>query len=248
MFFQPLCGQEVNKKVIAIGKRFEKLPLEKRKEYMKHKTRAFKASKEKKIFTAMVEIDEASRIFSEDTDLIWLDGICRAEIHDVDGAIAYYKDVLKLYPAHVATLMNLVEINFFAKRYGETVKWIERMNTLLDNRANKQRMPLLEFKYLISLTKLAKKDPAKYQKRVEKVRAEYTYKDDNPFYYYAQALKELDKGDKGEGLVWIMKAYFIFRKPAIIEIWNKALVDSGYIGAYEIMFRKGKSKKKKGRR
>ena len=233
-------AQSSKAKLLEIGKKFEQLPEGARIEYVKHKKKAFVSSRKNKHFTAMVEIDDALHIFPDDMDLIYLDGICRAQIHDVDGAIERYKNVMEISPTHVPTLMNLVEINFFAKRYKAAVGYIDKMNKLMDNLADKRRLPLLEFKYLISLTKLAKGDSAKYAERMARVRDQYTHMDDQPFYYYAQALKAFDEGDKQEGLIWIMKAYLIFRNPKVIEIWNKALVDSGYIGAHEIMFKQRK--------
>lgn len=219
----------------VIGERFEKLPLEARTEYVKLKRKATEARRNEKYFTCMVAIDDALTIFPDDMDLIWLKGICRAQIHDVDKAIAHYDEVLKINPNHVPSLMNLVEINFFAGRYEQAIKYIEHMNKLMKFRGNTS-LPLLDFKHLISLAKLAKDNPGKYDAKLKEMYELRGYMEDNPYYYYARALKEFDADDSQEGLIWVLKAYLIFKSPALIDTWNKALVDTGFIGAHEIMF------------
>lgn len=234
----------VVKRLKVIGEKFESLPLEARTEYVKLKRKATEASRKQKYFTCMVAISDALNIFPEDMDLIWLQGICRAQIHDVDAAIIHYDEVLKINPTHVPSLMNLVEINFFAGRYEETVNHIVDLNKLLKSRGN-TTLPLLNFKYLISVAKLAKENPAKYGAELQRLYSLHTYMEDNPYYYYANALKNFDAGDKQEGLIWILKAYLIFNSPPLIETWNKALVDTDFIGAHEIMFNRTANEKKK---
>lgn len=228
----------------AISNKFEKLPIEDRKEYVKLKQKAIDASKQKKYFTCMVAIDDALNIFPEDMDLIWLKGVCRAEIHDVDAAVSQYDQVLKINPTHGSTLVNLVEINFFVGRYEEAVKYIEYIKTLVDSRGSGYFSPLLNFKYLISVTKLEKENPGKYGTELKRLHSLHSYMDDNPYYYYANALKCFDAGEQQEGLVWIFKAYLIFDSAPMVEVWNKALVDTDYMGAYEVMFSRSEKKKR----
>lgn len=226
----------LKKKMDDFAKEFDALKKDQRINFLNLKQKASEASRDGKFFTSMVAIDDARLIFKGDMDLTWLYGICLAQIQDVDGAIEYYEKVLKVNPIHIPSLMNMVEINFFAGRYEKALKHIEHMNNLLDNRAN-ATLPLLDFKYLICLTKLAKTDP-KYNERLKKMQSRYDYMSDNPYYYYANALKAFDVNDKQEGLIWILKAYLIFNSPTMIETWNKALVDTGYIGAHEILFKR----------
>ncbi|MGJ8656861.1 MAG: tetratricopeptide repeat protein [Akkermansiaceae bacterium] len=219
----------------VIGERFEKLPLEARTEYVKLKRKATEASRNQKFFTCMIAIEDALNIFPDDMDLIWLHGICRAQIHDVDKAISYYDEVLKINPNHIPSLMNLVEINFFDGRYQKATDYMVYINKLIKSRGDTS-LPLLDFKYLISISKLAKDSPGKYDAELKRMYELRSYMEDNPYYYYANALREFDSGNKQEGLIWILKAYLIFNSPPLIETWNKALVDTGFIGAHEIMF------------
>ena len=236
--FSSAQSPTVKARLKKIGEEFKALPETKRVEYLKYREKAFKAVQSGKYLTCLIKINDAQVIFQNDLDLIFLNGVCHAEIQDIDKAIEYYQKILAINPHHINTLMNLVEINYFAGRYEETVKYTHLINSMIESRANGQRMPLLDFKLLISLTKLSKANPEKYQAELDKIRAKYTFMDDTPFYYYANALESFDAGDKQEGLIWILKAYLIFKTPAMIEIWNKSLVDTGYIGAHEIMFNK----------
>jgi len=235
-------GHVVKARLAKIAGEFKKLPEAERVEYVKLKNKAFKARESEKYLTCLVQIFDAQVIFEDDMDLLFLNGICHAQLHDVDKAIFYYDKVLKIDPAHIFTLMNVIEINYFSGRYEEAIKYIKKVNSIVDSRANGQHLPLLDFKHLICLYKLSEKDPGKYKAEIDKVTAKYTFMDDHAFYYYANALKSFDAGDKQEGLIWILKAYLIFEKPAMIEVWNKALIDTDYIGAYEIMFNRQESK------
>ena len=227
------------KRLKEIRNDFERLSIEKRTEYVMLKQKASDANKKKKYFTCMIAIDDALNIFPDDMDLIWLRGICNAQIHDVDGAIDYYNKVIEINSNHVPTLVNLVEINFFAGRYDDAVGYIKKMNALIEFGGGVS-LPILDFKYLISLVKLDEKNPGAYDDVIKNLYGLHGFMDDNPFYYYAKALSEFKLGNKEAGLIWILKAYLIFKDPQKIEIWNKALVDSGFIGAHEIMFSNAK--------
>ncbi len=229
----------VSLRLKEIGERFGRLPIEKRVEYVKLKKKAAAANEKQNFFTCMIASRDALAIFPEDIDLIWLQGICRAQIHDVDSAIVFYERVLKIDPAHFATLMNLVEVNFFDGRFRETVERIQYIHRLLDSRGGR-RLPLLDFKYLVSLTNLSGGDSGKGVLELERARGLHTFMDDNPFYYYANALECFHGGKKQDGLLWVLKAYHIFNNAALIDTWNKALVDTGYIGAHEIVFNRSK--------
>ena len=226
----------IKNKILGLQNQFQALPKAERIEFVKFKMKASQASSKQKFFSCMIAISDARNIFKDDIELIWLEGICSAQIQDVDAAIGYYNEVLKINPHHLPSLMNLVEINFFAGRHAETVKHIEFVNALLDSKGN-DHLPLLDFKYLIAINKLAKLDPVKYNETRQQLMKRYSYMDDHPYHYYAHALQEFDLGNKQEGLIWILKAYLIFKNSELIEVWNKTLIETNYIGAHEIMFR-----------
>lgn len=238
--FIPLCAsaQEsgIQARLQVITNVFNALPKSERLRFTGLKQKAREAQKQEKFFTCLITISDAEVIFSQDPELLYLKGMCLAQIQDVDKAIESYKKVLFINPSNVMALMNMVEINYFAVRYKESIKYINRINEIAEGAGRKGLFPLMDFKHLIILTKLTKEAPDEYKEELKKVGEKYTYMDDSPFYYYKQALSSLISGDKHEGLIWIYKAYYIFKEPEVIKNWNKALVDTGYIGAHEILF------------
>ncbi len=228
--------ERVRFKLRKVAHAFDAMPAHVRTKYANLKDKAYKARENEKYFTSIVAITDAQALFKGDLDLFFLNGNCFAQLHDVDKAISHYEKVLAVDPFHIFTLINIIEINYFAGRYEETIKYISRLNAIIERPQIQQQMPLLDFKHLIALSKLSEKKPDQYQLEVNKLRSKYTYMDDNPFFYYAHALKLFEAGEKHEGLKWIYKAYHIFNTPAMIETWNKALVDTGYIGAYQLIF------------
>jgi len=225
-----------------IAQEFDALPSPQRLKYISYKRQAYTAIANNKFFTCLVAINDAQAIFKKDVDLQFLSGLCLAEIHDVDKAIEQYKMILAIDPEHWQALENIIEINYFAGRYEEAIKYIAQVNQIIEKEGRGERLPLLDFKHLIALKKLSKQNPAKYAKQIGKLRNKFTYMDDTPFYYYAKAIEAFEAGEKELGLNWIIKAYLIFSKNEIIGVWNKALVDTGYIDAHEIIMSNKKPK------
>ena len=206
--------------------------------YNNYKKKAFEAFEKKKYFTCLVAIKDAQSFFNDNIDLVYLQGVCHALIEDADKAIEYYEKALKMNQNHSYTLMNIIEINYFDERYEEVVKYINKVNTIVEN-YNQPPLPLLDFKLITSLSKLSETDPEKYKDEMNKVIKKYTYMDDNPFHYYSNALKLYVAGDKQEARAWIMKAYRIFQKNGFLKNWNKALIDTGYLDTHELKFAHG---------
>ncbi len=215
---------------------YDALPASQRNEYVIYKNKAYRARSSDKYFTALISISHAQEIFQNDLDLLFLKGYCLAQVHDVNGAIKNYEKVLKIDPSHMITLLNMVEINFHTGNHQESLKFIKRINSLLDKQPIDLNLPLLDFKHLICLTKLSEKRPLEFRAQIAKLKSKYTFMDDNPFYYYANALVAFNTNNKEERFQWVVKAYTIFQQPKLIKKWNKALIDAGYINAYEIMF------------
>jgi tetratricopeptide (TPR) repeat protein len=233
-----------SQRLIEMKHDFERLKLEKRKEFLKLKKKAAEDYEHGKYVTCLVAISDAQQIFAMDLDLILYRGLCKANLRDVDTAIQCYKKVLEIIPYHQGAILNLIEINFFSGRYMEASEHIIHYKKVAKIKGFSESS-VLDFKYLISITKLAREYPSKYEAELTKLHGLHTYMDDTPYYYYANALKEFDAGNKEEGKKWIHVAYSIFRDAPLIISWNKALVDTGYIGANENMFNNAVNKQQK---
>lgn len=224
----------VQKRLINIKARFEQLSEEKSILYKELKKKAIEANQKKKYFTALIEVSDALDIFEDDIDLLWLKGVCHAQLGDKEQAVISYEKALAIHPNHAPSLLNLVEIYFYHNDYGKVAERIAYIRKYL-NSAGVEVSPLLNFKYLISLTRLVEKQPQKYSEDLNKVKNAYSYMDDNPYYYYEKALAEFSAGNSNEGQVWIYKAATVFNNPTMIKTWNKALEDAEFLEAHEIV-------------
>jgi len=153
---------------------------------------------------------------------------------EANQAVISYEKALAIHPNHAPSLLNLVEIYFYHNDYGKVAERIAYIRKYL-NSAGVEVSPLLNFKYLISLTRLVEKQPQKYSEDLNKVKNAYSYMDDNPYYYYEKALAEFSAGNSNEGQVWIYKAATVFNNPTMIKTWNKALEDAEFLEAHEIV-------------
>ncbi|MGJ8656862.1 MAG: hypothetical protein ACSHX6_10465 [Akkermansiaceae bacterium] len=232
MIFPTVAAQDpmVKARLEAISNQFKKLPLKKREEFIVLKRRATKENKEQRYFSCIVTIDKALHIFSEDMDLIWLKGICLARIHDVDGATEQYLKVLGINISHMLALMNLVEIHFFSGDFEEASKYVNCINWLRRG----ESLPLLDFKHLVCLSKLSIKQPDKYKNEIKRLSSLHSSMDDTPYFYYVNALREFESGNRLEGEVWLSRAATVFADARFIDVWNKVLLDSHVVAGYEI--------------
>jgi len=231
--FEKIEDPIVQKRLINIKAKFEQLSEEEIKSYQDFKKKAIEANEKQKYFTALIEANDALAIFKDDIDLLWLKGVCHAQLDDLENAVINYEKALAIHPNHAPSLLNIVEVYFYYQQYEKALKYITYIRKYL-NSAGVDSAPVFDFKYLIILTKLVKDDPDQYSVELSKLQEKYTYLDDNPFYYYAKALKALDVGDNNEGQVWIHKAAVIFQNAKMIKIWNKALEDSKFLAKHDI--------------
>lgn len=230
------------KRLEEINKVFDALPEEERGKYLELKRKAYEDFKLKKYLTCMVAVSDARKIFRDDFDLIYFLATCRAQIRDYNTATEYYNQVLEINPQHIPSLISIIDINLYEGRYEETIKKINQLNVLIRSRSAASSS-LLDFKYLLCITKLSSENPGKYDEDLKKMQGLYTYMDDDLYFYYAQALKEIAAGKKEEGLSWIMKAYMVFRTPNLMEGWNQVLTEAGYLDFHELIVNKAGEKK-----
>lgn len=235
----PLSAQDpaVIKRLEEIKLNFDNLPNQERTKYLEYKRKAYEDFKLKKYFTCMVAVSDARTIFKDDFDLTYFLATCNAQLRDFDTATEYYNQVLELNPQHIPSLISLIDINLYEGRHEETIKQINSLNKLISSR-NATTSSLLDFKYLLCITKLSSEHPGKYDEDLKKMHSLYSYMHDDLYYYYANALKEFAAGNKEEGLSWVIRAYFIFRNAPLMEGWNAVLIDTGYVDSHEIMVSK----------
>ncbi len=232
----------LTKRLEEINKQFELLPAEEKKKYFELKQKASNDFNLQKYLTCIVAVNDARQIFNDDFDLLYFWATCHANLRDYKKAAKLYNQVLELNPQHVSSLVSLIDIDIYEGRYEEAMKRITSLNKLI-NSISPTKSSLLDFKYLLCMTKLSMDHPGKYDEEIKKMQGLYTEKDDDLYFYYVQALKEFTAGKREEGLVWIMRSYLIFRNVYLMEAWNKLLLETGYVFPNEIMVNQAPVKK-----
>ncbi len=224
----------VKQRLTGIKAEFESLPKDQSKSYQTLKAAAIEANNNGKFFTALITATDAMKIFTKDIDLLLLIGICYAQLDKPVEAEVFYNKALEIQPHHAPSILNLIELNLYHGDFEKVVKRVVYIREYLKS-AGHETSPLLEYKYLLALTKLSEKQADKYAADLKKMQELYSYNDDHPYYYYVKALDSLKKGDNDAGQVWIYKAAKIFGNMKLIDTWNKSLKDTNYLADHDIM-------------
>jgi len=206
-------------------KKFMELPEEKRKEFGEYYIKASQLLQEKRIFEALSSVDKADKIFKDHVYNLTLKGSCYVEMRDFEKARIAFEKVEELDPKNIANHFNIAEMHYVAHDWQIAH---DMFNKLLAEGSDKiqNMIHITEFKILICKTKL------KLQDEVTILSQKYSEKDDNPYYYYAQALLQYDKGNSIEAEAWTRRAIRIFQRPVILRAWQDALEEAGYLNSH----------------
>lgn len=213
---------------------FSNLPEAARDDYQKTFAQAVDAYNNKKILSAIQHLKAADRIFDQDANLKFFLGLCHAELRNFDRADAYYDAALKLNPQHLGTLLNKAEAAFFNGQWEKAHKQLSEIRTTYPEKTATAGS-LIDFKIALSASKLVDQGNKDYSKPYEEARLKYGVHDDTPFYFYAKALSEYRRGKKADGLAWVLKAYRVFADPGTLSVWDKVLIDAGYLHRHEVV-------------
>ncbi len=210
---------------------FEALAVDQRKKYLDYKQSAFEAFQKNKLSSCLVHTIKAEQVFKFDHEIYFWRGMCYAQWHDMENAVKEYKKVIEIYPTNITVNMNLLEIYYFSKKYENSLQMSDRIRAFYNiEDFPRNQIPLIEFKRLVSMTKLLAKFP-EFKKQTTKLNNLYNFMDDTPFSYYAQALAYYEKGDKTEADGRVSAAIYVFGVKEVVS-WTKALRDAGYIEDY----------------
>jgi tetratricopeptide (TPR) repeat protein len=204
--------------------KFMELPEETRKEFGEHYYKASQLLQEKRIFEALSSVDKADKIFMDHVYNLTLKGSCYVEMRDFEKARMAFEKIEELDPKNVANRFNIAEMHYVANDWQIA---LDMFSKLLAEEGDKVQnmIHITEFKILICKTKL------KLQDEVTILSQKYSEKDDNPYYYYAQALLQYVKGNTIEAEAWTARAIRIFQSPSILYAWQDSLEEAGYLTA-----------------
>jgi tetratricopeptide (TPR) repeat protein len=200
------------------AKDFSNLPEDKRREFAVAYQEAARLFQQKRIFESLEKIQAAERIFPDSAALLNLKGIALIEFRSFDKASAAFSRALEITPDAPGVLFNLAEISFVTHDWKAAV---ERFEALLPKLTvgDLPLVRLIHYKILLSELKLGRTDEARQRA------GKYTYLDDSPFYYYAQASLANQDGDPEEAQQWLGRANRIFRTPALLSPWQDTLME-----------------------
>jgi tetratricopeptide (TPR) repeat protein len=206
-------------------KAFLNLPEESRKEFGKHIGEASRLFQQKRIFETLDELDKAAKIFQDSPELHNLRGSCYVEMRAFDKALAEFTLASEFAKGNPSLEFNIGEVYFCTQEWQKALDIFEKILTTLP-KENTALGRLIEFKILLCQKKLGMDEEV--AKNVEK----YTFEDDSPYYYYAQAAIAYEDKDLAKAEEWLAMAGRIFRDPAILAPWQDTLVEYGYIKSF----------------
>lgn len=160
---------------------------------------------------ALQKLDEMEAAHPEIADIynirgsIWLAGPLR----DYDKSKEQFEKALQLRPNAMAALFNMAELEFVVHHFDIAEK---KFAALLED-ALKIPLPirhLILYKQAVCLVKMGKLSEAE-----EMIKKNFTFMDDTPAYYYANAAVAFQKDNKPKAQEWMARAEAIFGKQAI---------------------------------
>lgn len=206
-------------------KAFLNLPEESRKEFVKQLGEATRLFRDKRIFEAMDALDKATKIFADSPEIHNLRGSCFVEMRAFDKALSEFQKALALSKDNPSVEFNIGEVYFVTKEWKKAVEIFEKIMKGIPPQ-NVALGRLVEFKILLCKKKLGLDD------EVTILAGKYSFEDDSPFYYYAQAALAYDTNDLIKAEEWLAMAGRIFRDQNVLAPWQDTLVEYGYIKSF----------------
>jgi tetratricopeptide (TPR) repeat protein len=180
---------------------------------------------QKRIFESLNEIAEAEKIQKEYPGTLNLKGLCYLEFRDFKIAREHFVAALALSPKDGKIIFNLAELDFVTKNWVSCEKNFNEA-LLLTNEKEMQLTRLIEFKLLLAKIKLNKTE------EVETLSKKYSFHDDSPFHYYAEAAMAYEKEDGEKAEEWLRICRRVFRKPELLAPWQDTMIEYGYIRSF----------------
>ncbi len=204
----------------------ENLPKEERKDFYKHLSEAKRLFSQQRIIEALDTIGEAETMIPEFPSLMSMKGACYVELRDFDTAKRIFKRCNEIVPNNHSVLFNLGEVSFVQARWKDSQTYFKKVNQLLKNAPEDPIYLLSEFKNYIADKKLGNNDAAKI------IENKYDYTFDSPIYYFINAVKEFEAGNKVESQSCLQRAKTVYTNLGMLDPWQDCLIESGYIKSF----------------
>lgn len=229
-------AQEVSNELESLKTRFGNLPEEQRVAYNEHAQEASRLFGLKRVFETLDSIYECEKILKDDPGIVNLKGACYIEFRDFVKAKEAFLHAQSLSGQNIGIEFNLAEIEFVLRNWAAALERFKKLEGAVpDSPQGMHRMIL--FKSLLCNIKLSESDSStpeqkqKYEKEVEELSNRFDFRDDSPFYYYANAALAYSANDDIEAEKWINRARRIF-SVATLSSWQDSLIEVGYIKSF----------------
>ena len=209
----------------SYSERFLELSDSKKKSFTEHLFEAQKLFNQKRIFECLDALTEANLILPNHPNVLNLYGACYVEFRDFKKATRTFEKALKEQPEDVNVLFNLAEISFVTHDWNEALKRFEKIQTVYAEKLTTMQ-PLIQFKVLLCKLKLGKVDEVR--KEVET----FTFKEDNPLYYYGNAAISYYDDEAVKAEEWLGRARRVFGGGAALAPWQDTLIEFGYVKSF----------------
>lgn len=217
---------------------FSNLPEEKRVAFLTKRNQAGILFQNKRIFEALEATRELNAIFPDDPQVINLRGACYVELRDFPKAMEQFTLSKDITGPSFNVIFNMGEVAFVSRDWKKSLEIFNQAIELAPANALQMKR-LVEFKVLLShigMSEDSKLSDAERKTHTEKVKAMtalYDYRDDSPYYYYANSALQYSLGDKEQGLQFLNKGRRVYSGSAqVIASWEDTMTEFGYIKSY----------------
>lgn len=226
-----------------LNTRFSNLPQEERISYLQLRADASRYFANKRTFETMLAIHKMREIFTDDPVADNLLGAVYVEFRDFPKARKVFRKAMERAGEDPKILFNLAELEFCDNRWESSLENFEDLHKLLISlgQENNDFVKIIEFKILLSKLALSQStnenisadQKKKYLADAKQLADNYSYLDDSPYYYYANAALDYYNENERSASKWIITAKTVFaNNPGILTSWDDTMVEFGYINAH----------------
>lgn len=217
---------------------FSNLPEKTRITFLKKRNEAGVLFQNKRIFEALEATRILNNIFPDDPQVINLRGACYVELRDFPKAMEQFVLSKDITGPSLNVIFNMGEVAFVSRDWNKSLDiFTESLKLAPKNALQIKR--LVEFKILLSHIGLSEDSSLSAEARsthaetAMKMAALYGYRDDSPYYYYANSALSYSLDDKEEGLKFLNKGRRVYSTSAkAVASWEDTMTEFGYIKSY----------------
>jgi tetratricopeptide (TPR) repeat protein len=217
---------------------FSNLPEETRIAFLKQRNEAGILFQNKRIFEALEATRELIAIFPDDPQVINLRGACYVELRDFPKAMEQFTLSKDITGPSLNVIFNIGEVAFVTRDWKKSLEVFNQAIKIAPANALQMKR-LVEFKVLLSHIgmsedpKLSEELRKSHAEKAKTMAALYDYRDDSPYYYYANSALQYSLDDKEKGLQFLNKGRRVYSGSAqTIASWEDTMTEFGYIKSY----------------